>query len=59
MEENMTTKEVAEILGTSPNVVTENGKKLFPTKEVQKGKSVNWTEESFKQRWEDTYKFNL
>lgn len=41
----MTTKEVAEVLGTSPNVVTENGKKLFPKKEVQRGKAVEWSEE--------------
>ena len=34
----MTTKEVAETLGTTPNVITENGKKLFPNKEVQRGK---------------------
>lgn len=41
----MTTKEVAQVLGTTPNVVTENGKKLFPNKEVQRGKAVDWTEE--------------
>ena len=41
----MTTKEVAEVLGTTPNVVTENGKKLFHNKEVQRGKAVDWTEE--------------
>ena len=41
----MTTKEVSEVLGTTPNVVTENGKKLFPNKEVQRGKAVDWTEE--------------
>ena len=41
----MTTKEVAETLGTTPNVITENGKKLFPNKEVQRGKSVDWTDE--------------
>lgn len=41
----MTTKELSEILGTTPNVITENGKKLFPNKEVQRGKAVDWTEE--------------
>lgn len=41
----MTTKEVAKVLGTTPNVVTENGKKLFPNKEVQHGKAVEWTDE--------------
>ena len=41
----MTTKEVAETLGTTPNVITENGKKLFPNKEVQQGKAVDWTDE--------------
>lgn len=41
----MTTKELAEVLGTTPNVVTENGKKLFPNKEVQRGKAVDWTDE--------------
>ena len=41
----MTTKEVAETLGTTPNVITENGKKLFPNKDIQRGKAVDWTEE--------------
>ena len=41
----MMTKEVAETLGTTPNVITENGKKLFPKKEVQRGKAVDWTDE--------------
>ena len=41
----MTTKEVAETLGTTPNVITENWKKLFPSKEVQRGKAVDWTDE--------------
>ena len=41
----MTTKEVAQVLGTTPNVVTENGKKLFPNKKVQRGKAVDWTED--------------
>ena len=41
----MTTKEVAETLGTTPNVITENGKKLFPNKEVQQGKAIDWTDE--------------
>ena len=41
----MTTKEVAETLGTAPKTVTENGKKLFPNKEVQRGKTVDWTDE--------------
>ena len=41
----MTTKEVAETLGTTPNVITENGKKLFPNKKVQHGKALDWTDE--------------
>ena len=41
----MTTKELAETLGTTPNVITENGKKLFPNKEVQRGKAIGWTDE--------------
>lgn len=41
----MTTKELAQVLGTTPNVVTENGKKLFPNKKVQRGKAVDWTGE--------------
>ena len=41
----MTTKEVANTLGTTPNVITENGKKLFPNKEVQNGKATEWTDE--------------
>lgn len=41
----MTTKEVAQVLGTTPNVITENGKKLFPNKKVQRGKAVDWTGE--------------
>ena len=41
----MTTKEIAETLGTTPNVITENGKKLFPNKDIQRGKAVDWTEE--------------
>ena len=41
----MTTKEVAETSGTTPKTVTENGKKLFPNKEVQRGKTVDWTDE--------------
>ena len=41
----MTTKEVAETLGTTPNVITENGKRLFPNKEVQQGKAIDWTDE--------------
>ena len=41
----MTTKEVAETLGTVPKIITENGKKLFPNKEVQQGKAVDWTDE--------------
>ena len=41
----MTTKEVAETLGTTPNAITENGKRLFPNKEVQRGKAIDWTDE--------------
>ena len=41
----MKTREVADALGTTPNVITENGKRLFPDKEVQAGKAVDWTDE--------------
>ena len=41
----MKTKEVADVLGTTPNVITENGKRLFPGKEIQAGKAVDWTDE--------------
>lgn len=40
----MTTKEVAEALGTSPNVISENAKKYL-NKQFEKGKAARYTEE--------------
>lgn len=41
----MKTKEIADICGTTSNVITENGKKLFPSKIIEAGKAVDWTDE--------------
>ena len=43
-EKVMTTKEVAEQLGTSSKVVLENGKKCLPNKVIKNGKPTYWTE---------------
>lgn len=42
-EKTMTTKEVAEALGTRPNVITENAKKCLPNKVIENGKATYWT----------------
>lgn len=43
--ENMTTKEIADCLGTKPNVITENAKKCLPNKKIENGKPTYWTKE--------------
>ena len=43
-EKTMTTKEVAEALGTRPNVITENAKKCLPNKMIENGKTTYWTQ---------------
>lgn len=44
-EEKFTTRQLAEQFGTRPNVITENGKKCFPNKEIENGKTTYWTKE--------------
>lgn len=41
----MTTKEIADSLGTKPNVITENAKKCLPNKKIENGKPTYWTKE--------------
>lgn len=41
----MTTKELAEKLGTKPNVITENAKKCIPNKKIENGKTTYWNEQ--------------
>lgn len=43
-EKMMTTREVAEKLGTSTKVVLENARKCLPNKKIENGKSTFWTE---------------
>jgi len=43
-EKLLTTKEVAEQLGTRPNVITENAKKCLPNKKIENGKVTYWTQ---------------
>jgi phage antirepressor YoqD-like protein len=43
-EKMMTTKELAEQLGTRPNVITENAKKCLPGKKIENGKTTYWTQ---------------
>ena len=43
-EKLMTTKEIAEQLGTRPNVITENAKKCLPDKVIENGKTTYWTQ---------------
>ena len=43
-EKAMTTKELAEALGTRPNVITENAKKCLPNKRIENGKTTYWTQ---------------
>ena len=40
----ITTKELAEQLGTKPNVITENAKKCLPNKKIVNGKPTYWTQ---------------
>lgn len=42
-EKMLTTREVAEQLGTRPNVITENAKKCLPNKKIENGKVTYWT----------------
>lgn len=44
-EKTMTTRELAEQLGTRPNVITENTKKCFPNKKIENGKPTYYTKE--------------
>lgn len=44
IEKKMTTKEVAETLGTSPKVVLENARKCLPNKTIENGKPTEWNE---------------
>lgn len=44
-EKTMTTRELAEQLGTRPNVITENAKKCFPNKKIENGKPTYYTKE--------------
>lgn len=44
-ETTMTTAEVAQQLGTKPNVITENAKKCLPNKRIENGKTTFWTQE--------------
>ena len=44
IEKKMTTKEVAEVLGTSPKVVLENARKCLPNKTIENGKPTEWNE---------------
>lgn len=43
--ERMSTKEIAEQLGTSPRVVLENARKCMPDKIIENGKPTFWTQE--------------
>ena len=43
-ENIITTKQLAEQLGTRPNVITENAKKCLPNKKIENGKATFWNE---------------
>lgn len=43
-EKMISTRELAEQLGTSPKVVLENAKKYLPNKKIENGKATYWTE---------------
>ena len=43
-DELITTKQLAEQLGTRPNVITENAKKCLPNKKIENGKATYWTQ---------------
>jgi phage antirepressor YoqD-like protein len=45
IEKTMTTAEIAQQLGTKPNVITENAKKCLPNKRIENGKTTFWTQE--------------
>lgn len=40
---SITTRELAEQLGTRPNVITENAKKCLPNKRIENGKPTYWS----------------
>lgn len=44
-QDQITTKELAEQLGTRSNVITENAKKCLPDKKIENGKATYWTKE--------------
>lgn len=44
-QDQITTKELAEQLGTRSNVITENAKKCLPNKRIENGKATYWTKE--------------
>lgn len=46
-QDQITTKELAEQLGTRSNVITENAKKCLPDKKIENGKATYWTKEEF------------
>lgn len=43
-EKTMTTREVADALGTSVKVIIENARKCLPNKIIENGKATYWTE---------------
>lgn len=40
---SITTRELAQQLGTRPNVITENAKKCLPNKKIENGKPTYWS----------------
>lgn len=44
VQATVTTKELADQLGTKSNVITENAKKCLPNKKIENGKVTHWTE---------------
>lgn len=44
-EETMTTKEIADVLGTDKKVVIENARKFLPNKQFEHGKQTFWSQE--------------
>lgn len=40
---SITTRQLAEQLGTRPNVITENAKKCLPNKKIENGKPTYWS----------------
>ena len=43
VETKITTRQLAEQLGTRPNVITENAKKCLPNKKIENGKPTYWS----------------